>query len=261
MHLPNRPMGRDCCARTPADDLVGSEAEVERRARLARSRASRSTIVSRAALVWNLVETILALVLVLLPLTACSPRTAPSPGGTGQAASTDYPGVLHPPNELSPDFVVEQHVELAKDDRHGAFDGVLQKRGDELVIVGLGPMGTRAFVLRQEGVEARFEQTMGPALPFPPRNVLVDVHRAFFKRLPPGIERGELDGEDVTEVWKDGSLVERRYVRPAFRPGAVRVFYGEGCTRDRCEPKTVRIVNEWFGYEIRIDNRRYHSLQ
>ena len=189
-----------------------------------------------------------------------------SPTPPSAPMSTEYPGILHPPSELSPDFAVEQHVELTKGDRHGAFDGVLQKRGAELVLVGLGPMGVRAFVLRQDGAQARFEQSMGPALPFPPRNVLVDIHRAFFKRLPLGdgapcgTQRGELDGEDVTEIWKDGSLVERRFARPTFREGSVRVLYGPGCTRARCEPGTVRIVNEWFGYEITIDNRRYHWL-
>jgi hypothetical protein len=190
-----------------------------------------------------------------------------SPGPRAPEAETHYPGVLHPARELSPDFAVEQHVELRKGERSGAFDAVLQKRGDELVLIGLGPAGVRAFVLRQEGTDVRYEQTMGPTLPFPPRNVLVDIHRAFFKRLsapPPageGTVQSELDGEDVTEIWTRGALVERRYVRAAFREGAVRVLYGAGCGVERCEPETVRIVNEWFGYEIRIENRRYHSLQ
>jgi Protein of unknown function (DUF3261) len=202
---------------------------------------------------------------------ACGSSSAREPS-TSSGEAVDYPGILHPPSELSPDFVVEQHVELAKGDRHGGFDGVLQKRGSELVVVGLGPAGVRAFVLRQEGTEARFEQSMGPPLPFPPRNVLIDIHRAFFKRLAfagasadgrarDGVERGSLDGEEVTEIWRAGALVERRFVRDAFRKGAVRVLYGPGCGTDRCEPQTVRIINEWFGYTIFIENRRYHSLQ
>jgi hypothetical protein len=195
-------------------------------------------------------------VLALLAACGAPPRTAP--------ASLDYPCVLHPPREITPDIAVEQHVEVKKQDHHGSFDGVLQKRGDELLLVGLGPMGTRAFVLRQEGDAVRFEQSMGPALPFPPRNVLVDVHRAFFKRLPldktDGEQRGVLDDEEVTEVWKNGALLERRYERPSFRSGAVRVRYGPGCAADRCEPQHVRIVNEWFGYEIMIDNRRFTRL-
>ena len=190
--------------------------------------------------------------LVLLLLAACS---APKP----PAGDLTYPGVLHPASELSPDFVVEQHIEAKKNDKTGGFDAVLQKKGADLTIVGLGPMGIRAFVLKQVDDDATFEQTMGPTFPFPPRNVLMDIHRAFFKRLPSGSTEGKLDDEDVTEVWKNDNLVERSY-RRSDRAGAVRVFYKEGCTRAQCAPTSLRLVNEWFGYELTIENRRFQFL-
>lgn len=178
-------------------------------------------------------------------------------------AQREYPCVLHPPSELAPDFVVEQHVEASKDGHSGSFDAVVQKRGDELLVVGLGPMGIRAFVLRQRGTELTAEQRIGPAPPFPPRNVIIDVHRVFFKRLaggaPDGVRTGELDDEDVVEVWRGGELVERRFSRPGFA-GAVKIAFGPGCRADRCEPVNVHLVNEWFGYELRIDNRRFHAI-
>jgi hypothetical protein len=196
-----------------------------------------------------------------LALVSCG---APRPRA---AASDDaYPCLLHPPSELSPDVVIEQHVEAKKGDRTGGFDAVLQKRGAELVLVGLGPLGVRAFTLRQEGADIRYEQRMGPEFPFPPRNVLVDVHRAFFKRLAlatpsprDGTFRGPLDGEEVVEVWHAGQLTERSFAREG-RAGAVRVLYSPGCGEDRCEPATVRLVNEWFGYELAIENHRFQSL-
>lgn len=179
-------------------------------------------------------------------------------------AKMSYPCILHAPIELSPDIVVEQHVVARHGEHEGAFDAVVQKRGAELLVVGLGPLNTRAFVLRQEGDGVRFEQRMGPALPFPPRNVLVDVHRAFFKRLPTagpdGVFGGAIDDEVVTETWRGGELVERRFAR-ADRPGrAVRVIYGPGCRSDACEPATMRVINEWFGYELAIENRRFTRL-
>jgi hypothetical protein len=194
-------------------------------------------------------------------LAACGPAREP------RAASDDeYPGVIHPPGELTPDVVIEQHVEAKKGDRSGGFDAVLQKRGSELVLVGLGPLGMRAFTIWQEGVEVRYEQRLGPAFPFPPRNVLIDVHRAFFKRLllsapspRDGVFRGPLDGEDVEETWQGGELVARSFVREGRR-GAVRVFYGPGCGVARCEPSSVRLENGWFGYELVIENRRFHPL-
>jgi|CXWL01.1.fsa_nt_gi hypothetical protein len=192
-------------------------------------------------------------------LTACA---AP------QQSSRDalvYPCLLHTPSELSPDFAVEQHIEARISGRSASFDAVVQKRGDELVVVGLGPLGVRAFVLRQVGGEATFEQRMGPPLPFPPRNILVDIHRSFFKRLPTGdhadgVVRGKLDDEDVTETWKDGMLGERRFERASHPEGAVRILYGPGCTAARCEPTKLRVINEWFGYELLIENRLYHTL-
>ena len=205
-----------------------------------------------------------ALALALTLLGACCPPRDTRAGSVGDDA---YPGVLHPPSELTPDVVIEQHVEATKGDRTGGFDAVLQKRGGELVLVGLGPLGVRAFTIWQEGADVRYEQRLGPVFPFPPRDVLVDVHRAFFKRLAlpvapsprDGAFRGALDGEDVEEIWRGGELVERRYVRDG-RPGAVRVLYGPGCGVSRCEPASVRLVNEWFGYELVIENRRFHAL-
>ena len=201
---------------------------------------------------------VLELVLVLVLVGACgSPPKTPD-------ASTEYPGVLHPPSELTPNFSVEQQITVTKGDRKAELDGVLQKSGDQLVIVAFGPLKVRAFVLKQDPTGIHYEQTMGPQLPFPPRNIVVDVHRAFFKRLPDpprnGEHRGHLDDEEVTEIWKDGSLVERRYERPSFRPGAVRVRYGPGCTVEQCQPEHIDIDNPWFDYRLSITSTNYNPL-
>lgn len=200
------------------------------------------------------------LVLVLLLTVACGsvPKTQ---------MDAEYPGTLEVPEHLTPDFMVEQHIEAKRGEKGGAFDAVVQKQGDELIIVGLGPMKTRAFVLRQRGNRVTFEQHFGPKLPFPPRNIVVDVHRVFFKRLPldpdhaDGTYSQTLDGETVVEVWKNEMLRERRFLRPHdFPNGAVRVEYGEGCKRDRCEPSRVKVINEWFGYTLDIENTLFQSL-
>lgn len=175
---------------------------------------------------------------------------------------------LRPPSELSPDVVVEQHVTATKDGKSGGFDAVVQKRGDELLLVGLGPMGVRAFVLRQQGSAISYEQRLGPTLPFSPKNVLVDVHRAFFKRLaepqreaaPDGVWRGTIDDEEVVETWRAGVLVERRFGAPGQPAEAVRVVYGPGCRVERCEPATIDLVSERHGYRLAIENRRFHRI-
>lgn len=188
----------------------------------------------------------------LLALAACGPSASPA----SPSAQEEYPGILHPPSELHPDFSVRQHIEATAQGHSGSFDAVVQKHGDKLVVVGLGPASVRMFVLEQTSEGVRFEQSFGPTLPFPPRNIVVDVHRAFFKGLPAGSTDGMVDDERVQETWRGDQLVERSFTREG-RTGAVVVSYGPGCTRSRCAPSTIRLKNPWFSYELAMENADY----
>jgi len=184
---------------------------------------------------------------------------------------SDYPCVLHDPATLPRDFVVRQRLTVhARRDGQpvdGQFDAIVQKQGDTLLIVGFGPMNVKAFTLEQRGDRIEFTQFFGPELPFSPRNVVVDVHRVFFKRLPPppaghsGTVRGELDGETVEETWQDGELRRAVFTRPgsALR-GAVRVELAPGCTPAACEPASATLRNDWFDYSLAITNEGYERL-
>lgn len=188
------------------------------------------------------------------------------------SAPSDYPFVLHDPATLPHDFVVRQSLTVhARRDGQpvdGQFDAILQKQGDTLLIVGFGPMNVKAFTLEQRGDRIEFTQFFGPELPFSPRNVVVDVHRVYFHRLPPpaepgysGVARGELDGETVEETWQGGELRRAVFTRPgsALR-GAVSVELGPGCTPAACEPASATLRNEWFGYTLEIANEGYERL-
>jgi hypothetical protein len=185
----------------------------------------------------------------------------------------EYPCVLHDPKTLPHDFSVRQSLTVhAKRDGkpvEGQLDAVLQKQGDTLLIVGFGPMNVKAFTLTQKADRIEFVQFMGPPLPFSPRNVIVDVHRVYFKHLPPpppppsgtGVVRGELDGEVVEETWRDGQLRERVFTRPeSTLKGAIRVELGPGCTPTVCEPESATLHNEWFDYTLTIANEGYEKL-
>jgi hypothetical protein len=206
------------------------------------------------------------------------------------ADPAEYPCVLHDPRTLPHEFSVRQSltVKAMRDGKpvEGQFDAVLQKQGDTLLIVGFGPMNVKAFTLTQNADRIEFVQFMGPPLPFSPRNVIVDVHRVYFKHLPPaatpptpptppgssappgsgtarytGVVRGELDGEVVEETWRDGQLRESVFTRPASTlPGAIRVELGPGCTPTRCEPESATLHNEWFDYTLTIANEGYETL-
>lgn len=188
------------------------------------------------------------------------------------SAPSEYPGVLPDPKTLTPDFMVRQTLTITtkRDGKpvEAELDAVLQKQGDTLLIVGFGPMNAKAFTLTQRGDRIEFAQFLGPELPFSPRNVVVDVHRVYFKRLPPpteanysGILRGQLDGESVEETWKDGQLRGSVFTRPGEKlVGAVRVERAAGCEPVRCEPESATLVNEWFGYTLTIASEEYERL-
>lgn len=211
-------------------------------------------------------------VVALLGLAACAhaPRTVV----IETSDPADYPCVLHDPTELGADFSVHQHITVharrkgTGEPVDGDFDAVLQKQADTLLVVGLGPMSVKAFTLRQQHGRIEFSQSFGPELPFSPRNIVVDVHRIFFKRLPlptdpayTGVVRGELDDEHVEETWQAGSLRARVFTRPGTNlHGAVRIELGTGCTEARCEPVSATLRNEWFAYSLAITNDDFEAL-
>lgn len=200
-----------------------------------------------------------------LVLAACGGSSRHAVFATDAPAA--YPGVLHPPRALGADFMVRQTLTIhaTRDGKPvtAELDAVLQKRGGELLVLGLGPMDTKAFTLTQRESTIAFDQYMGPPLAFSPRDMIVDIHRVFFKRLPgpppDGTRRGELDGEHVEETWQGGELRAIRYTRPGFT-GAVRVELGPGCKPARCEPETATLHNEWFRYTVDIVDDAFEWL-
>ena len=191
-------------------------------------------------------------------------------GASGCAARTevvrDRSIVLREPALLR-DMTVRQHLIVTAGAgpsvQTGEFDAVLQKRGDTLLVVGLGPAGVRAFVMKQTSAGVTFEQRFGPALPFPPERILLDIHRVFFRTIPPpangeGVTEAVVDGEAVRERWLGGALRERMIGR-ADVPGSeiVSIQFGEGCVVDQCSPKTVVLRNETRGYSLEILNEEF----
>jgi hypothetical protein len=204
----------------------------------------------------------------LILLAACGGDTRHAEIPT--TAPAEYPGVLHAPATLHPDFMVRQtltiHTQRDGKPVDAELEAVLQKQGDTLLILGFGPMNVKAFTLSEKGDKITFDQFMGPKLPFSPRNIVVDVHRVFFMRLPAptdpkftGTQQGELDGEHVEETWKDGELRASVFTRPEMK-GAIRVQLSEGCGISHCEPASATLRNEWFGYTLGIKNEDFDRL-
>lgn len=203
-------------------------------------------------------------------LTGCGPGVQRQTMLTSDVS--DYPCTLHDPETIKHDFMVRQTLTI--DTKHEgkpvnfSFDAVVQKQGNTLLIIGFGPMRVKAFTLTQKGSHIDFAQFMGPPVPFSPRNILVDVHRVFFKRLPAdpdpkfsGVKHAALDDEMVEETWRDGQLTQAVFTRPGSKwNGAIRIELGPGCTAKLCEPETATLHNEWFGYKLTIANDSYEEL-
>lgn len=142
-------------------------------------------------------------------------------GPTAQSRPTETPrpmGTLHAPSDYAVEFTIDQQVRVEYGTESQSFRAVVEKRGDRIVMIGLGPHGGRAFVLTQEGNAVTFDSQLPQELPFPPEFMLMDLHRTWFKAvphegasMPDGEHEAFVDGETIRETWLGGRLQSRRF--------------------------------------------------
>jgi hypothetical protein len=194
---------------------------------------------------------------ILLFATSCGPAAT--------APVREYTGPLHAPQSYgSADFAVDHQITAIHAEGQESFRALLEKAHDSLTIVGLGPHGSRAFTLAQEGMEVRFESNLPREMPFPPRYILIDIHRTWLVGLGEALSDGnhesviEENGESeaVTETWADGRLLERTFRSVSDANGVIRIHYEGGLSPDPSAPPPTRIElhNERFGYRLVMDN-------
>jgi hypothetical protein len=200
------------------------------------------------------VRLLLALALGLL-LGACAP--SPPPSTAAGARAQDYPGELVDSSALPDGLFLRQRIEARFGERELGFSAVLQSEGGVLSLLALTPYGTRAFLLQQRGQALSFERYVEPSLPFPPRFILLDVHRTLFLGLPgaplaDGEHQGVRGGERIRERWQGGRLLARSFERIDGRPrGLIRITY-EGGMAGAAPPARIDLDNGWFGYRLAI---------
>lgn len=178
------------------------------------------------------------------------------------------PGVLHAPSDYAGDFAIDQRVTVAFQEEEQSFRAVVEKHGDALVMVALGPTGGRAFVLSQRGTSVSFESHLPRELPFPPEYMLLDVHRTWLVALPgaplpDGAHTAVIDGEEVTEVWADARIQTRTFRRlDDVPPGLLTITFEGGLDPRVDQPAPSRVVldNGWFGYRLVLDQLTRHAL-
>jgi len=92
----------------------------------------------------------------------------------------DCPGAVRSTDEIPGDFAIRERVTVWAEGVDFPFELIVQKRGRELVLVGLSPMGAKLFSVVQTGVETDVDALPGALLPIPPLNVLRDLHQMRF---------------------------------------------------------------------------------
>lgn len=198
----------------------------------------------------------------VLLLCCCALQThcATGPGAQPareQLTENAYPGSLVDSTAL-PGVFYQQRIEARLGERTMSFAAVLQSDAGVLSLLALTPYGTRAFLLEQHGQRVRYANYVDRELPFPPRFILIDVHRTLFLGLPgaprkDGSHAALVRGERVVESWRGGYLHERTFERQDGRPaGLIRIRYLDGGMRDGVPPQRIELDNGWFGYQLTI---------
>jgi len=197
---------------------------------------------------------------IALWLSACQAAAPPA-----ASAPLNYPGDLREPGSFGPNFQWRQRITANWATGTRSFEAVLAKDGNELQLVGLSPMGMPGFVLRLSGRNLQVENNTQQAIPFDPRNVLLDVQRTFFpwfKARGPqaGTRRVQAAEEEVQETWAHGQLVERRFRRLDGKPaGEIVVEYGPW-PANADAPSRAKLQNNWFGYSLTIETLEQQRL-
>ena len=196
------------------------------------------------------------MVLACLPLLGACARavTTANPEARAELA----PDPLLPPVAIGEQFLWRQRVTATWEDRSESFDAVLQMHEGRLVLLGLGPMGSAAFVVALSDSGVTVENRTGRRIPFPAEHVIADIQKVFYPWLPPvspgftGTRTGIYENLTICETYEDGRRRTRTFWRAdAADRGELRVTY-EGWTSGLSAPERAELINGWFGYRLTI---------
>jgi len=197
--------------------------------------------------------------LLSLSLLACGPKKAPESPVPAYASR----GVLRHTGELAPPFTVQQRIHGKYAGGDATIDCVVQLQNGKLTVVGLTPFGTRAFVIEQSGLDVSFQKFVDRDLPVEPEAVLYDIHRVFFRGLPPrqndGWSEGQDNGDMVHERWAGGHITERRFESLEGPLNNLVVVSFDGAPAPVIAPR-VRITNAAYAYTLEIENTEQQTL-
>jgi Protein of unknown function (DUF3261) len=186
--------------------------------------------------------------LLVAALAACRPPAQPSPP---------------PATELGASFLARQTVIVRHREQLARLDVVLQYDGDALLLLGLTPMGTKAFALRQRNATIELTRFVDMPLPAPPAAILLDIHRAYFddrptRALPDGWHRRGAGSRSIHERWAAGKLYERIW-GPRRARAATRVRWPDGIAPGAL-PRRVEIDHPELELTLEIHTLEHRAI-
>jgi hypothetical protein len=161
---------------------------------------------------------------------------------------------------------MRQRVTIGWQDREERFEAVLQKRGDVLLLLGLGPMNAVGFSLTLDDRGITFENRTGQEMPFDPERILADVQRVFYPWLSEESacldceRRGLREAVEIVERIGPTGLVERRFSR-VDRPGQVGIVVEYQAWMDGgLVPARAILRNEGAGYWLTVETSSVEQI-
>jgi hypothetical protein len=192
--------------------------------------------------------------LLVLAVSLLGPGCLHLPGRS--RAVPECPGEWVSSEAIPGDFLLRQRWRVAQGYETWSLEVVAQKRGGELVVVGLHPFGAKLFTLRQRGLETSVDAAPSPALEVPPRNVLRDLHRARFLAIEgagaDGCFEERRDGTEIRECHQAGRLRSRSFQRLASDPAGFVTLRFEEPSESSEGAERVTIDNGWCGYRAEV---------
>ena len=156
---------------------------------------------------------------------------------------TYYP--LQTPGSYGGTFTAQNLLEGQYEGRRIQLQTHVEIDADQIVVLGLTPWQTRAFVLRYDGQKLDFENFTHREMPFPPALILSDLQQVLWPTLP------------STSQW---------HVEDDVHPGERRIYFrNQLITRIQyagpsAAPSDVTLWNLPYGYQLNIRTLHQHPL-
>lgn len=201
---------------------------------------------------------------VFAPLFGCAKNSQKKPESAA-SPQAEYRGPLVNPRDIPGDFMWQQRVTATHGESRGSFDAVVQKKGAELLVLGLTPMKTRGFSLTQRETDVEYKQFVPFELPFAPASVLYDIHRAFFYNLlgpfpTSGTRDSAFENERIKDEFVEGRLVARRFENVSDSGKELLIEYSPQGYVPKAPPEVTTIENLAYGYHLRVETTSAESL-